>query len=318
MSINGILNLHKPSGQTSFDLVRLVKRLTRQKRVGHGGTLDPLASGVLPICIGQATRTTEFLAEAEKSYTAQLILGIATDTYDAEGKVVRTGDPSSITCQRMEEVMHSFRGTIKQVPPMYSALKHQGKRLYDLARAGMVVQRKERDAVIHRLEVVEWKPPLVTLEVVCGRGTYIRSLADDLGRALGCEAHLKELVRLKTGPFDIQDSIDLPELHTAVEQGVWRDLLYPVDFPLLNMDAAIINQISEKAVLSGQSLTLIYNDFPQGRQLRECLKPANTDPGPGIRCRAYSLDGRFLAVLSSPTIRGPWAPKKVFSLNTSE
>ncbi|MEE9198648.1 MAG: tRNA pseudouridine(55) synthase TruB, partial [Dehalococcoidia bacterium] len=246
MNINGVLNLCKPTGLTSFDIVRLVKGLTHQKRVGHGGTLDPLASGVLPICIGQATRITEFLAEAAKIYEARIVLGVATDTYDAEGEVVLTADPSSVTRERMEEALGSFRGTIEQVPPMYSALKHQGKRLYELARAGVVVERQKRTALIHRLEISEWDPPEVTLHVECGRGTYIRSLADDLGQALGCGAHLKELVRHKTGPFDIRDALDPEQFRAAVEHDRWEELLYPVDFALLGLNAAIIDRKAER------------------------------------------------------------------------
>ncbi|MFQ5933551.1 MAG: tRNA pseudouridine(55) synthase TruB, partial [Dehalococcoidia bacterium] len=252
MNINGTLNLNKPRGHTSYDIVRLVKKLTRQKRVGHGGTLDPLASGVLPICIGQATRVTQFLAEADKSYEAEVVLGVATDTYDAEGKVVKTEDPSSITYEDVEEALRSFRGSIEQVPPMYSAVKHEGKRLYELARQGVVVERKKRSTVIHRLEILKWDPPAVTLEVECGRGAYIRSLADDLGRGLGCGAHLKNLVRLSTGPFHIGDSQDPDQFFDAVEQGRWQEQLYPVDFAVQELDAAVIDQKSERAVLSGQ------------------------------------------------------------------
>ncbi|MFQ5873363.1 MAG: tRNA pseudouridine(55) synthase TruB [Dehalococcoidia bacterium] len=314
MSINGTLNLCKPSGRTSFDIVRLVRKLTQQKRVGHGGTLDPLASGVLPICIGQATRVTEFLAEADKSYEAQVVLGVATDTYDSEGKVVERGDPSSVTYEVMQEALQSFRGPIEQMPPMFSALKHQGKRLYELARAGVVVERKKRSTIIHRLEVVKWEHPLVILEVTCGRGAYIRSLVDDLGRALGCGAHLKNLVRLRTGPFDIRDSMELEEFTPAVEQGRWQDFLYPVDFALQGLDAAIIDQRSERAALSGQPVAVVYSNIAEGGQVADRLLTAAPGDGSPFKCRAYSADGRFLALLSSPGPRGPWAPKKVFSL----
>ena len=150
MNINGSLNFCKPAGKTSYDIVRLVKNLTRQKKVGHGGTLDPLASGVLPICIGQATRVTEYLAEADKSYKADVVLGVTTDTYDAEGEVVATRDPSGVTRELLEETLGSFRGAIDQEPPMYSALKHEGKRLYQLAREGVVVERKKRATMIYR------------------------------------------------------------------------------------------------------------------------------------------------------------------------
>ncbi len=313
MSVSGILNLNKPPGHTSFDIVAIIRKLTRVRRVGHGGTLDPLASGVLPICLGQATRITEYLAEARKTYSAQLVLGEATDTYDSEGKVTWTGDPSSITQERMEEVMDSFRGSIEQTPPMYSALKHQGKRLYELARAGVVVERKKRTTMIHRLKMVAWEPPLITIEVECGRGAYIRSLADDLGQALSCGAHLKDLVRLGTGPFDIKDSLDLQEFTNSVETGRWQEYLYPMDIVLQGMSVAIINPKAEKAALSGQTIPVTYSiDLPDQVQPDE-HQPASEGESDSInRCRAYSKDGRFLAVLTSLATKGPWSPKKVF------
>ena len=172
--MDGILNVNKPPGMTSFDVVSIIKRLTREKRVGHAGTLDPMASGVLPVCLGRGTRVVEFLMDAHKVYRAQIELGMATDTYDAAGKVTRREDPSSIGRSRLEAALDSFRGRIRQIPPMYSALKHQGQRLYQLARAGVTVSRKSRRAVVYRLELIAFEPPLVTLEVECGKGTYIR------------------------------------------------------------------------------------------------------------------------------------------------
>ena len=306
MNINGSLNFCKPAGKTSYDIVRLVKKLTRQKKVGHGGTLDPLASGVLPICIGQATRVTEYLAEADKSYKADIVLGVTTDTYDAEGEVVATRDPSGVTRELLEETLSSFRGAIDQEPPMYSALKHEGKRLYQLAREGVVVERKKRSTMIYRLEIAVWEHPVITMEVECGRGAYIRSLAHDIGDALDCGAHLKGLVRLRTGPFDIQDSVGIEEFSAAVEQDSWQELLYPVDFVLQGMDSAILDQRAERAVLSGQSVMVPPSEMKDNRPTPPAEKP--------YRLRAYSSDGKFLAILTSPGPRGPWAPKKVFSL----
>lgn len=306
MNINGSLNFCKPVGKTSFDIVRLVKQLTRQKKVGHGGTLDPLASGVLPICIGQATRVTEFLAEADKSYKADLVLGVSTDTYDAEGQVIATRDSSGVTRELLEEALKSFRGAIDQEPPMYSALKHEGKRLYQLAREGVVVERKKRSTMIYKLELADWAHPVVTIEVECGRGAYIRSLAHDIGEALGCGAHLKSLVRLSTGPFDIRDSVGIEDFSVAAEQDTWQELLYPVDFVLQGMDSAILNQRSERAVLSGQSVMVPPAEITGNQPEPSAEKQ--------YRLRAYSADGKFLAILTSPGPRGPWAPKKVFSL----
>ena len=181
--MDGILNINKPCGKTSFSMVAMVKRLTGERRVGHAGTLDPIATGVLPICLGQGTRVIEFLVDATKTYRAEIELGVTTDTYDADGRIIQRGDPSGISQDHLEAALASFCGLIRQTPPMYSAVKYQGKPLYKLARAGITVERRSRLAKIHRLELVDWQPPVATIEVVCGKGTYIRSLAYDLGQA---------------------------------------------------------------------------------------------------------------------------------------
>lgn len=276
-----------------MEVVDLVRRLSGQRRVGHAGTLDPGATGVLPICLGQATRVTSFIVDARKIYQAQIELGVSTDTYDAEGKVTQRADPSHITREKVEGVLQSLSGSILQRPPMYSALKHQGKRLYELARAGIEVERQERRAEVFRLEMVAWQPPLLTIEVECGKGTYIRSLAHDLGQALGCGAHLKELIRLKSGPFDIGDSLTIPQLEDCFRHGYWPELLYPMDVLLENWVAAIVSEEKEQAIRNGRLLPL-------------------GDGKDRAYCRAYSLDGRFLAVLRFIPENGLWQPEKVF------
>jgi len=188
--VDGILNINKPRDRTSFSVVAMVRRLSGERRVGHAGTLDPAATGVLPVCLGQGTRVTEYLVDAAKTYRAQIELGVATDTYDASGKITEQGDPSGISREQVESALASFRGTIQQIPPMYSAVKHLGQPLYKLARSGIEVERKSRRAEIYRLEITDWQLPVVTIEVECSKGTYIRSLAYDLGRSLGCGAHL--------------------------------------------------------------------------------------------------------------------------------
>ncbi|MGB2885276.1 MAG: tRNA pseudouridine(55) synthase TruB, partial [Dehalococcoidia bacterium] len=190
MAIDGILNLDKPRGKTSFEVVAVVRRVSGERRVGHGGTLDPEATGVLPIYLGQGTRLVEFLVDARKVYQAEIELGISTDTYDATGRIVGRGDTSALTREDVEAATYSFKGSVEQVPPMYSAVKHQGVPLYRWARAGIELPRKTRKVEFYRIEVLEWRPPLLSLEVECSKGTYIRSLAHDLGAKLGCGAHL--------------------------------------------------------------------------------------------------------------------------------
>jgi len=188
--VDGILNINKPAGMTSFRVVALVRRLSGERRVGHAGTLDPAATGVLPVCLGRATRVVKFLMDTTKTYRAEIELGIATDTGDASGQIVQKGDPFSISREALESALVSFCGSIRQTPPMYSAVKYQGKPLYRLARAGITVERKSRPARIYNLELVDWQPPVFTIEVACGKGTYIRTLASDLGQVLGCGAYL--------------------------------------------------------------------------------------------------------------------------------
>ena len=226
--INGFLVLNKPVGSTSMDAVRRVKRLTgMKKRVGHGGTLDPLATGILPICFGQATRLMEHLINETKGYRMDVRLGVSTDTYDAEGQVVQEQDPSHITREQVEEALDAFRGTILQKPPMHSALKKDGKRLYELARQGVEVEREARQVEVYSLDLLDFNLPLITLESECGRGVYMRSLAYDLGEMLGCGAHTASLVRLRTGGFRIEDAVTLDQFAQAVEENRWKEMILP-------------------------------------------------------------------------------------------
>ncbi len=293
--MDGILNIDKPSGQTSFSLVAMVKRLTGERHVGHAGTLDPLASGVLPVCLGQGTRVVEFLHDATKTYRAQIELGIVTDTYDAAGSIIRRGDPSGISREQLTAALAPFRGLISQIPPMYSAVKQQGRPLYQLARAGITVERKSRQAQIYRLELVDWQPPIATIEVTCGKGTYIRSLAYDLGQALGCGAYLKSLIRSRYGLFDIKDAISLPQFEDACRYGYWQQFLYPIDSVLLHWAALVVSDDDQQNIRQGRPLVLEGVAFAENR------------------CRAYALDGHFIAVLRFNTEKGQWQPEKVFA-----
>jgi tRNA pseudouridine55 synthase len=297
---NGILNVIKPLEWTSMEVVRRVRRLTGQKKVGHAGTLDPQATGVLPICIGQATRVMEYLVDSPKTYSALVHLGVSTDSYDALGKIEESRDASHVTEQDVESALDKYRGTFNQVPPMYSALKRDGERLYNLARAGIVVDRPPREVEIYGLKVTQWTPPGVRLEMECGRGMYVRSLAHDLGADLECGAHLKELTRLHTGPFDISAAVSMDEVEEACRNGSWRSLLFPVDFPLLNLKAAIVQRDKAEAVRRGQG---IYLGVP-GR-----------NASPNEMYRLYSVDGDLLAVLLPGKVRGLWQPQKVFKLS---
>ena len=298
---HGILNIIKPLEWTSMEVVRQVRRLTGQKKVGHAGTLDPQATGVLPVCIGQATRVMEYLVNSPKTYTALVRLGVSTDSYDALGQVTATADPSHVTREAIDSALDAYRGVFPQVPPMYSALKRDGKRLYDLARAGVEVARPPREVEIYRMDVTEWDPPDVRIVIECGRGMYVRSLAHDLGADLGCGAHLKELSRLRSGPFRIAEAYTMEQMEQVCEGDDWRSLLFPVDHPLLDLKAAIVQRDKAEAIKRGESVYL---------GLRTGATPQQ-EP----MYRAYSAeDGRFLALLQPARVRGLWRPVKVFRL----
>jgi len=307
--VDGILNIDKPWGKTSFSIVAMVKRFSGEKRVGHAGTLDPAATGVLPICLGHGTRVTQFLMDATKTYRAEIELGVATDTYDASGEITQKGDPSSISREQLESALASFRGLIKQTPPMYSALKHHGQPLYELARAGIQVERRSRPIEIYRLEITDWQTPVVTVEVECGKGTYIRSLAHDLGQSLGCGANLKSLIRSRCGIFDIKDAVWIPQLEDAFRYGYWQQFVYPIDIVLSHWRAAVVDDDTKDIISKGGSVILENND--SGGTGHPEPNHHTTSPAEN-RCRAYTLDGRFLSVLRFNTETGRWQPDKVF------
>ncbi|GAC1567018.1 MAG: hypothetical protein NVS3B14_11740 [Ktedonobacteraceae bacterium] len=204
--MDGILNINKPTGMTSHDVVAKVRKLLKQKRVGHAGTLDPAASGVLPICVGQATRVAEYLSESGKAYQATIVFGTVTDTYDSEGAIIRTVSTDDLTLARIETLLPAFLGEQMQAPPRYSAIKLQGQPASKRARAGEDVTMKARPITIYRLEIIDWQSlqsPALTLAIECSKGTYIRSLAYDLGEQSGYGAYLGGLVRTRSGPFPV-------------------------------------------------------------------------------------------------------------------
>ncbi len=218
--ISGILLFDKPAGLTSNAALQQVKQLFNAAKAGHTGSLDPLATGMLPVCFGEGTKVSPFLLDADKSYRLVAQLGVRTTTGDSEGEVIERREIGSLGRSRLERVLAQFYGEIEQVPPMYSALKHNGERLYNLARQGLEVERRPRKVVIHRLELLDVEDDSLTLEVKCSKGTYIRTLVEDIGDALGCGAHVSRLRRLQVGVFDDpQQMYSLPALQQLAEQG---------------------------------------------------------------------------------------------------
>lgn len=236
--LDGILVLDKPKGLSSNEALQQVKRLFNARKAGHTGSLDPLATGVLPLCMGEATKLSQFLLDADKRYRVTIGLGVSTDTGDAEGQVVEQVDNVSVTGEQVSQALDGFVGTIDQVPPMYSAIKQQGVPLYKLARQGKEVERASRRITIYSIDMLGMENNDLHIEVHCSKGTYIRTLADDLGRMLACGAHVKELRRLQAGAFDESDSVTLERLHELRQAGE-PDEFSPIDEYLLPMDRAV-------------------------------------------------------------------------------
>ena len=230
--VDGILLLDKPAGLTSNAALQKVKRLYRARKAGHTGSLDPLASGLLPVCLGEATKISGFLLDADKHYWVSCRLGVRTATGDAEGEVLKTRPVDAVTEQRLREVMQDYSGDIDQVPPMYSAVKHQGRRLYALARQAVEVERAPRRITIHAMDLLNFRLPLVEIDVYCSKGTYIRTLVDDIGEVLGCGAHVADLRRFGVGPYGAAGMVALETLEERLTTGGEKaldDLLLPME-----------------------------------------------------------------------------------------
>ncbi len=270
---NGILVIDKPAGWTSHDVVAKLRGILHVKRIGHAGTLDPMATGVLPVFVGRATRAVEFAAEREKEYIAGLRLGVVTDTQDCTGTTLET-HPVEVTRDQVEAILDRFRGDLQQIPPMYSAVKKDGRKLYELARRGVEVERQPRPVTIHRLELLDQVSPTdYTLRVLCSKGTYVRTLCHDMGQALGCGGTLFSLRRTRSAGFTLEDAVTLEDVAAAADPAA---LLLPVDayfsgYPVLQLQ----NEAEEKRIRNGNSLTL---DGPDGTY------------------RVYSRQGEFLAL----------------------
>ena len=225
--VNGVVVLDKPAGLSSNDAVQRVKRLFGARKVGHTGALDPLATGVLPLCLGEATKFSQFLLNSDKEYRTKVRLGIATDTGDADGQVVAERSVEGVTRQRIDAALDAFRGDIEQVPSMYSAVKHQGEPLYKLARQGIEVEREARPVTIYRNEIVDFHGDVLELLIHCSKGTYVRTIAHDMGEALGCGAHVAQLRRTMAGPYREDDLLTLEALEDRRREGGIDELLRP-------------------------------------------------------------------------------------------
>ncbi len=292
--MNGILNLHKPSEWTSHDVVARVRRLLKIKRVGHAGTLDPMATGVLLVCVGQATRVAEYLMASPKSYRARVQLGIVTDTYDAEGAVMATAPVPDFTPENLRRALAQFVGAIQQTPPAFSAIKQNGVPMYRRARRGEAVEVAPRPVTIHRIELLNWQTPFLEITVDCDPGTYIRSLARDVGEVLGCGATLAALVRTQSGAFTLDSALTLDALAEEITAGRLAAHLHPLRAALDRFVPVPVSAAEVDALRKGQAI-------------------ACSEPPPATGGYALTEAGAVAAILVYDAGRNAWQPDKVFS-----
>ncbi|GIP36860.1 tRNA pseudouridine synthase B [Paenibacillus sp. J31TS4] len=298
----GVLPIWKPVDYTSHDVVAKARRILRIKRIGHTGTLDPKVTGVLPLCIGRATRLVEYIQDLPKEYEAVLTLGLSTDTEDLTGEVLERLDRVTVSAEEITRVLASFVGTIDQVPPMYSAVKVDGKRLYELAREGATVERKSRQVDIYRIDALAMdldRPhPEIRFRVSCSKGTYIRTLCVDIGRALGVPAVMSELVRTATGSLTRANCVTFEELEQEAADGTWQRRLLAPDDAVPHL-AAVTLAAPEQAVHALQGRKLLW-------------APDTLPEGAGDLIRLYSPERAFLGIFRADRERGLLLPEKVF------
>jgi tRNA pseudouridine55 synthase len=290
-AISGVLVVDKPVGLTSHDVVQIVRRGTNIRRAGHTGTLDPRASGVLVILIGPAVRLSEYVSASDKRYQAIVRLGTTTDTYDSDGNVT-SSKPVDIGEVQFEETLKTFIGEIEQTPPPYSAVKIKGRKAYEMAREGEEVDLQPRKIQVFNLELLEWTPPEAVIDVYCSSGTYVRSLANDLGTSLGCGAYLVGLRRTKSGRFTLRDAVPLRKLRDAFEAGNWYQYLIPAAEALSDWPALELNVEQVDTIRHGHRI------------------PAEPDVKGMVR--GISQQGELVALLDLDPVTQEWQPRKVF------
>lgn len=286
--VHGIINVYKEKGYTSHDVVAKLRGILGQKKIGHTGTLDPDAEGVLPVCLGKATKLCEFLTEKEKTYETVLLLGRTTDTQDVTGNTLALKETAGLSEETVSETVLSFLGTYPQIPPMYSAVKVGGKKLYELAREGKSIERPPRMVTIGQIRILGVELPRVRMEVTCSKGTYIRTLCSDIGEKLGCGGCMESLLRTRSGMFSVEDSLTIQEIGERKADGVLDEILLPVDQVFFRYPAVHVRRSSEKTARNGGSLSV-----SEVREIPETFR--NLQEGQGY-VRLYDENGHFIAL----------------------
>ena len=296
---NGLINVYKEPGFTSLDAVAVLRGILKQKKIGHTGTLDPAAEGVLMVCLGNATKLCSFLEDKDKEYECKMLLGTTTDTEDTTGKVLTE---KNVDCSDEEiiKAINSFAGDIKQVPPMYSALKKDGKKLYELARAGIEIEREARDIKIYSIEIKEIAVPYVTFTVKCSKGTYIRSLCRDIGEKLGCGGCMEHLKRTAVSFFEEKDSLRLSQIEELAKEGKIDDFILKTEEVFKDLDSLNVLPESKRIIDNGNPL-LIDN-----------VKELSAEPEDGKMYRVYNAEGDFCAVYAFDKEKNFFKPYKMF------
>lgn len=270
--INGVLNIYKEKGFTSHDVVAKLRGIVKQKKIGHTGTLDPDAEGVLPVCLGKATKLCDMLTDKSKVYEAVLLLGKTTDTQDITGTILEEGETKDLTEEQVRACIQKFVGEQDQVPPMYSALKVNGKKLYELAREGIEVERKARKITIFEIEILEIDLPRVRMQVHCSKGTYIRTLCHDIGTTLGCGGCMEALLRTKVSRFELKDSLRLSEIDALQQEGKLDSVLIPIDEMFSSLKEVTIDPVQERLIYNGNPFVEKYlgehPNFSEKEQVR--------------------------------------------------
>ena len=296
--IHGIINVYKEKGYTSHDAVARLRGILGQKRIGHTGTLDPDAEGVLPVCLGKATKVCELLADWDKTYRAILLLGQVTDTQDVSGEILETREVTA-SIKEVYEAIQSFKGEYAQVPPMYSALKVNGKKLYELAREGKTVERKARNVQIHEIKIHEIVLPRISMTVNCSKGTYIRTLCHDIGQKVGCGGCMEQLLRTQVGMFRVEESLRLDEIEVLHDLGQLQEHMAAIDSLFSLYPAVTVKQEYQKLLDNGNEL--------YGRQVGKQGFPGQDGP-----VRMYGSDGNFQAVYEYLKKENRFRPMKMF------
>ena len=309
--MNGILNIFKEAGYTSFDVVAKLRGILREKKIGHTGTLDPAATGVLPVCIGNATKVCSLLTDKDKEYEAVLQLGLTTDTQDATGQILndRRNQLDTLTEVRVREVIMNFVGDYEQIPPMYSALKVGGKKLCDLAREGIEVERKARRVHIYDIEIIKMQLPFVTMRVHCSKGTYIRTLCDDIGAILGVGGLMKSLVRTRVSSFSIERALTLAQVEEYRDKGTLKEIILPVDEVFSEVPALHVTEQARKKLQNGNRLAAF--DFAEADRLTEDGM-SQTVGKEEKKFRVYDAAGKFFGVYGWDDQRKDFKSIKMF------